>query len=96
MTKGRGKIIKRLIIRDIYTGEDIEQPTPYWGPGPGAGTGVHRYCFLLFKQLEGLQIVHAMPHRELKDRRNFDLNDFIDLHQLEPVGANFFLCEAEE
>ncbi|PAV17652.1 PEBP [Pyrrhoderma noxium] len=68
--------------------------TPYRPPGPGAGTGMHRYVFLLFKEPgSGYSIPgDAAEHgTELEQRRKWDAMDFAKRYGLTLVGANYFL-----
>ncbi|KAI8066227.1 phosphatidylethanolamine-binding protein [Gilbertella persicaria] len=69
------------------------QHTPYVGPGPGENTGVHRYTFLLYKQLKGgNQTFKPMEHEQREYRRKFDIPAFVAENELELVSVNFFTC----
>ncbi|KAL8292419.1 hypothetical protein RQP46_001031 [Phenoliferia psychrophenolica] len=75
---------------------DEELLSPWVGPSPGAGTGKHRYIFLLYKQSGPLKPLAEQPHlksNERIDRRNFNAKGFAESNGLELVGANFFMCE---
>lgn len=72
-----------------------EALTPWVGPSPGAGTGLHRYLFLLYRQTQPLLPLEeqsVVKSNERVDRRNFDVAAYVKENQLELVGANFFLC----
>ncbi|KAI5475461.1 hypothetical protein MNV49_001352 [Pseudohyphozyma bogoriensis] len=72
-----------------------EALAPWVGPSPGQGTGLHRYCFLLYKQTKALLPMGqaGIKSNERPDRRNFDVKRYADENGLELVGANFFYCE---
>ncbi|KAI8075319.1 phosphatidylethanolamine-binding protein [Gongronella butleri] len=65
------------------------QVTAYAGPTPPAGTGDHRYVFLLYKQ--AAQQSYS-PTALGQDRRSFKYKDFVQQHQLQLVAVNFFLA----
>ncbi|GAA6004289.1 hypothetical protein JCM10207_000652 [Rhodosporidiobolus poonsookiae] len=66
---------------------DGEEHTGYMGPAPPAGTGPHRYAFLL----------PSAPRPNFfgdkDDRKKYNLAEFVDKNKLTLVGANFFLAE---
>lgn len=74
-----------------------EPVTPYRPPGPGPGTGVHRYVFLLFREpSEGFEVPEGSPEygAELEQRRKWSGVEFGKRYGLTLVGANFFLLAA--
>ncbi|KAG5463824.1 MAG: protein D1, partial [Olpidium bornovanus] len=81
---------RHWVVTDI-TGGDVKNGkilTSYHGPAPPAGSGKHRYVFLLFKQPEGVQF---KPFPE--ERPHFKARDFMKQHNLSPIGATFFESE---
>ncbi|KAF8741333.1 Phosphatidylethanolamine-binding protein, partial [Rhizoctonia solani] len=73
--------------------------TPYRPPGPGPGTGVHRYVFLLFREpSEGFDIPPGSPEygAELEQRRKWSGIEFGKRYGLHLVAANFFLLKAAD
>lgn len=70
---------------------------PYVGPGPPAGTGLHRYVFLLYKQPPG---VTAPQLTKIKARPNWGygtpatgVEKWAVENKLEPLAVNFFTAE---
>ncbi|CAE6435728.1 unnamed protein product [Rhizoctonia solani] len=73
--------------------------TPYRPPGPGPGTGVHRYVFLLFREpTEGFEVPSGSPEygAELEQRRKWSGVEFGKRYGLRLVAANFFLLKAAD
>ncbi|KAG5640727.1 hypothetical protein DXG03_007420 [Asterophora parasitica] len=71
--------------------------TPYRAPGPGAGSGVHRYAFLLFEEpSSGFAVPEGAAEygAALEERRSWNAVDFGTKYGLKLVGANFFLVQA--
>eukprot|EP01113_Clastostelium_recurvatum_P025745 TRINITY_DN3095_c0_g1_i4.p1 TRINITY_DN3095_c0_g1~~TRINITY_DN3095_c0_g1_i4.p1 ORF type:complete len:177 (-),score=31.24 TRINITY_DN3095_c0_g1_i4:192-701(-) len=77
---------------DIASG-DVS--TPYIGPGPPAGSGFHRYCFVLYKQKAPIQPEPFNNERE--GRRSFSIINFAAQHDLgHPLVLHFFLAKNAE
>ncbi|KAG9124699.1 hypothetical protein FRC07_010589 [Ceratobasidium sp. 392] len=73
--------------------------TPYRPPGPGPGTGVHRYVFLLFREPNvGFEVPAGEPEygAELEQRRKWSAVAFAEKYGLKPVAANFFTLKAAD
>ncbi|KIK51211.1 hypothetical protein GYMLUDRAFT_78303 [Collybiopsis luxurians FD-317 M1] len=72
--------------------------TPYRPPGPRSGSGLHRYCFLLFQEPEGNSFTIPEGAKEygeaLEERRNWKAFDFGAQYGLKLVGANYFIVRA--
>ncbi|KAK4052754.1 carboxypeptidase Y inhibitor [Microbotryomycetes sp. JL201] len=78
--------------------QQTEEPlSPWVAPSPGKGTGLHRYCFALYKQnggpLKPLSEQSTIKSNERPDRRKFDVATFAKENDLELVGFNYFLCK---
>lgn len=76
--------------------ENGETLSAYVGSNPGQGTGLHRYVFLIYKQVSKLNFnekrLTNLSSRE--DRRCFNIRKFADKYQLgNPVAGNFYLAE---
>ncbi|KAF6742259.1 phosphatidylethanolamine-binding protein [Ephemerocybe angulata] len=70
--------------------------TPYMGPAPPPGSGVHRYTFLLFEEPSPDFSIpsDAIEHNaEFTARRNWNAIKFGEKYGLRLVGVNFFLTE---
>ncbi|KAJ3540770.1 hypothetical protein NMY22_g4156 [Coprinellus aureogranulatus] len=70
--------------------------TPYFGPAPPPGTGLHRYVFLLFEEptADYTVPVTAVEHNgEFAARRNWNALKFAEENVLKLVGVNYFVCE---
>ncbi|GAA5972327.1 hypothetical protein JCM11641_002410 [Rhodosporidiobolus odoratus] len=77
------------VVPNQAAGETL---TTYLGPAPPAGTGPHRYVFLVYKQP-----VDHTPELGVDgdERPSYDLASFVRKNELELVGANFFLAESK-
>jgi hypothetical protein len=72
---------------------DVSQYVP---STPGAGTGAHRYLFVLFKGNPIAPSTYAnTTDEDLKTRMGFITADFVKENNLEPVAANFMLVAAD-
>ncbi|TDL22538.1 PEBP-like protein [Rickenella mellea] len=72
--------------------------TTYRPPGPGTGTGSHRYVFLLFREPEnGYNLPSNAPEYgdTLEERRKWSPMQFAANHGLVLVGANYFVLASE-
>ncbi|GAA5919217.1 hypothetical protein JCM1841_002508 [Sporobolomyces salmonicolor] len=86
---------RHWLVTGVKPGEPAkfgEALTSYMGPAPPAGTGPHRYAYLLYRQS-----AHVAPklHGD-PERRSFDIASFVKESKLELVGANFFLAENKD
>ncbi|KAF9990392.1 hypothetical protein BGZ75_002173 [Mortierella antarctica] len=66
--------------------------TNYMGPAPPAGTGPHRYVFLLYKQTPSTNVA-TLSTPLTTGRGGFKAKQFTQNAQLELVGANYFFAE---
>ncbi|KAF9142281.1 hypothetical protein BGX30_002989 [Mortierella sp. GBA39] len=66
--------------------------SPYMGPAPPAGSGPHRYIFLLYKQTPSTNI-SALTTPLAPQRQGFKAKQFSSHAHLELVGANYFFAE---
>ncbi|KAG0297289.1 hypothetical protein BGZ96_007026 [Linnemannia gamsii] len=66
--------------------------SPYMGPAPPAGSGPHRYIFLLYKQTPSTN-VSALTTPLAPQRQGFKAKQFSSQAHLELVGANYFFAE---
>lgn len=68
------------------TGDEI---VCYENPQPAAG--IHRIVFVLFRQLQGRQMIHPPGWRQ-----NFNIRDFAEVYNLgKPVAAIYFTCKRD-
>jgi len=76
---------------------DTHAATPYKGPGPPPGSGIHRYTFLLFREPKtGSYSVNAeedLGGNEFTQRRNWNAIEFANKKGLTLVGATFFVVD---
>ncbi|BGP12705.1 hypothetical protein JCM10213_008843 [Rhodosporidiobolus nylandii] len=66
-----------------------ETLTPYMGPAPPAGTGPHRYVFLLYREPDGAPPTFS---GDKEARKQCNIKEFVEENKLKLVGANFFLA----
>ena len=64
---------------------DQPMTVEYEPPTPPAGTGKHRYIFLLFKQDGSIDVDHLET-----TRAKWDVKGFVKANDLEPLALNFF------
>jgi phosphatidylethanolamine-binding protein (PEBP) family uncharacterized protein len=76
---------------DISAGQVV---TPYKGPAPRVGTGLHRYIFLLYKQED--KITPEPLDNENKGRSRFNISEWAKRHSLQLEGATFFRVQRTE
>ncbi|BGP12678.1 hypothetical protein JCM10213_008815 [Rhodosporidiobolus nylandii] len=82
---------RHWVLSDVVPGQAAGQTlTKYLGPAPPAGSGPHRYVFLVYKQ--------PLDHTpelgvDAEERPSFALRDFVRNNELELVGATFFYAE---
>jgi phosphatidylethanolamine-binding protein (PEBP) family uncharacterized protein len=83
---------------------------PYKGPAPPPGSGPHRYIFYLLEQAAGpIDVVYGKPGDPGNllsgsgpiaasyvdaDRSSFDLQKFVDAHNLEVRDCTYFVVDA--
>ncbi|KAF5288617.1 hypothetical protein FQR65_LT11988 [Abscondita terminalis] len=80
---------------NIQLGETLSE---YIGAGPPEGTDLHRYVFLLYKQLEKLTFDEPkLTNRSANRREKFSMRCFATKYNLgDPIAANFFLAEWDD
>lgn len=66
MREWRHWVVANIQNNDVSHGNVL---TPYMGPSPPAGTGAHRYAFLLFRQQSRL------PTTQLQEERGWFFNE---------------------
>ncbi|VDP20919.1 unnamed protein product [Soboliphyme baturini] len=82
---------RHWLIVNVPSSGDISQGevlTPYMGSMPPAGTGLHRYVFLVYKQPGK---IHDDKYGRRSDRAKWSAAKFAAEHNLgSPVAGNFF------
>ncbi|CRK92645.1 CLUMA_CG006196, isoform A [Clunio marinus] len=80
---------------DLNNGETIVQ---FAESGPPMHTGLHRYIFLLFKQIQGKSSFNLpfIPSRTIRGRISTSTKNLKESMNLELVAGNFFLAEYDE
>merc|ERR1711973_227957 len=83
-------VVVNLRNGDVDTGTDVVQ---YMPPTPPAGSGVHRYVFVVYQQ-EGKQ---KAVDESLKERAKFNVNEYATRNKLTRViGFTYYTVEAKE
>jgi len=67
--------------------------TPYAGPSPPKGTGLHRYVFVLFKQPSAIK-AEALDN-EGRGRASFQLAEWTKKYSLTPLAVTHFQAQCE-
>jgi len=81
---------------DVRNGEHLVE---YVGSGPTKGSGLHRYTYLVFKQLEaGINPDSPKASNDsISERVLFNTKAFAKKHQLgQPVAGNFYRAQWDE
>ncbi|KAF7729765.1 hypothetical protein EC973_003843 [Apophysomyces ossiformis] len=74
----------------------IHQYTPYHGPTPPAGTGKHRYVFVLYEQSQKNQVMLPVLEKPSLNRAFFNINEFVQTNNLTPIAASYMLIEHQD
>ncbi|XP_071508838.1 protein D2-like [Diadema antillarum] len=81
-------------------GNDISKGllvAPYVGSGPPKDTGLHRYCFLVYKQPGEIQYQDPILKRDFNGRASTKARDVAAKYNLgDPVAGNFFQAEWDD
>ncbi|CAF3109913.1 unnamed protein product, partial [Rotaria sp. Silwood2] len=64
----------------------------YMGPGPRAGTGKHRYIYLLYQSIE--KVKQENIFLDIPQRRKFPLEKFVCDNHLQLIDLTFFTLHA--
>ncbi|XP_003743877.1 protein D2 [Galendromus occidentalis] len=92
---------KRWLVVNIpgYGLAEGEVRSPYEPPQPAAGTGLHRFIFLVYKQSQTLNSTDEDPEPETTTGESetstpWTINDFARVNELgDPIAGNFFRVE---
>ena len=90
-------LVVNVSENDVSRGDTI---LPYGGSGPPQGTGLHRYVFLVFKQIRGPIEVEPLKNRfkqSFGSRAKFNTRNFMVQHNLSsPISGNFFQAQFDQ
>uniref|UniRef100_A0A0A9XHF3 OV-16 antigen n=2 Tax=Lygus hesperus TaxID=30085 RepID=A0A0A9XHF3_LYGHE len=80
---------------DVSLGETL---SAYVGSAPPPGTGLHRYCFLVYQQPDKLQFDEKrLTNQSAENRECFSISKFAEKYQLgDPVAGNFFVAQYDD
>lgn len=72
--------------------------TAYVGSGPPEGTGLHRYIFLLYKQMGRLKFNEKhIPKNSGSNRGKFSTGKFANKYKLgDPIAGNFYQAKWDD
>jgi hypothetical protein len=71
--------------------------TEYFGSAPGQGSGVHRYCFVLYEQAASITDLARIPRKSgFAVRRSFNSRKFASAHGLRPVAVLTYRAQWDE
>lgn len=70
----------------------------YIGSGPPSGSGLHRYVFLVFKQLKGKQEfdLPTVTNRSREGRLSTKTRKLVADYDLKLVGGNFYYAQFDD
>jgi len=86
-------------VRGTYVTTSGNAITPWYPPEPPAGSGPHRYVFLLFREpADGVDIPKDAVERkaEASARQKWKAIKFGDKYNMKLVGATFFFTEIKK
>ena len=89
-------LIVNIPGNELNKGEVLAE---YIGSGPPEGTGLHRYCFLLYRQSEKLNFdsEKRIPKRSRDGRLNFSIRKFAEKYKLgNPVAGNMYQAQYDD
>ena len=93
--------IRHWLVVNI-SGNDIssgEVKYAYVGSGPPSGSGLHRYVFLLFKQLDGkgdFSDLPTVPNTSREGRLKTNTRELMKKFNLQVEGGNFYQAEFDD
>ncbi|XP_049829053.1 phosphatidylethanolamine-binding protein 1-like [Schistocerca gregaria] len=75
-----------------------ETHSEYVGSGPSKGTGLHRYCFFLYKKPGKVEFDEKfLTNRSGENRGNFSIRNFAKKHALgDPVAGNLYQAQWDD
>lgn len=85
-----------ILSSDISSGE---VKYAYVGSGPPSGSGLHRYVFLLFKQLDGkgdFSDLPTVPNTSREGRIKTNTRELMQKFNLEVAAGNFYQAEYDD
>jgi len=87
------------VVHPSSIGEGYEITPHYQGPAPPPKTGLHRYCFLVYKQ-SGVFDVSKLAKVAENKRGGWQLKDFLKDHAATipdgpPIAGNYFQAQNE-
>ena len=88
-------LIGNISGSDVASGDVL---SAYVGSGPPKDTGLHRYCFLIYKQAGKIDFTeNRLPQTSMDGRPNFKARDFAARHNMgNPVAGNFYQAEWDD
>lgn len=101
-------ILKEPKVREVrhwlvvnIPGNNVDEGETKWsyiGSGPPKGTNLHRYVFLVFKQLNGKQDFDfpTVPNTSRDGRLNTKTRELIKKYNLELVAGNFYQAQYDD
>uniref|UniRef100_A0A2A4JNY0 Phosphatidylethanolamine-binding protein n=1 Tax=Heliothis virescens TaxID=7102 RepID=A0A2A4JNY0_HELVI len=79
---------------DVMSGDVIAE---HVGSGPGEGSGLHRYVFLVYEQPYELTFMETrMNNTSTENRASFSISSFADKYNLSLVAGNFYQAEYDD
>ena len=86
------------MVINIPGSGNVSQGTPkakFNPSAPPAGTGLHRYLFLLYKQPRRLYGINNVV--DIWDRASFNVTAFVEKHELgKPILATYYKTQTPE
>lgn len=75
-----------------------EARVQYIGSGPPQGSGIHRYIFLVFKQVNGKQEfdIPTTTNRSREGRLKTDTRKLIADYNLKLIAGNFYFAQFDD
>ncbi|XP_063896756.1 protein D3-like [Helicoverpa armigera] len=79
---------------DVMAGDVIAE---YIGSGPGEGSGLHRYVFLVYEQPSELVFMETrVNNTSTENRASFSISAFAEKYDLTLIAGNFYQAEYDD
>ncbi|CAJ0951799.1 unnamed protein product, partial [Mesorhabditis belari] len=83
-------VVVNIPGNNVTQGQEVAGYRP---AGPGQGSGLHRYVFLIYKQNRKIDAGFNTPSKSTDARPGFNTNGFAQQKQLTLVAGNYFMCQ---
>lgn len=88
-------LVTNIAGQNVSNGETLIE---YLGSGPGIGSGLHRYVFLLYEQSNKMNFTEKhIGRRTQNERPHFSIQRFADKYGMgAPIAGNMYLAQYDD